>query len=150
MIVVVFLLILNLGTLTFLFFGKGGGRPHNRPPHDKEGPAKFIIDELGFDDKQQASFNDLKMEHQSQMRMMEDNIRTQREFLPDIIINDNNAMADSVSTVIGGYQKQIEMYTYQHFVKVRAICNEEQKKKFKSIIDDILKMMAPPKGGPPR
>lgn len=149
MIVIVFLLILNLGTLTFLFIGRGQGRPHGGPPHRKGGPAGFIIEELKFDAQQQTAFNDLKQEHQGQMRMMEDSMRIQRDLLPDLIVSGNRAKADSVSYVISGYQRKIEMFTYDHFVKVQGLCNEEQKKKFKNIIGDILKMMAPPKGGPP-
>ncbi len=148
MIVIIFLLILNLGTLTFLFLGKRPGGP--RPPHGKEGPAGFIVDELQLNDQQQAAFNDLKKEHQGQMRIMEDSMRIQRELLPDLIVLGQKATADSVAMRIGGYQEQIEVYTFDHFVKVQALCNDEQKKKFKNIIGDILKMMAPPKGGPPR
>lgn len=149
MIVIVFLLILNLGTLTFLFIGRGPVRPHGGPPHGKGGPAGFIIEELKFDEKQESAFNDLKKEHQGQMRMMEDSIRVQRGLLPDLIVSGNRAKADSISIVISGYQRKIEMFTYDHFVQVQALCNEEQKKKFKNIIGDILKMMAPPKAGPP-
>ncbi len=147
MIVIIFLLILNIGTLVFFFFNPGG-RPsgHHR---GKGGPASFIIQELGFDEKQQAAFNDLKKEHQSQMKTMMDSMNLQRELLPDLIVNGNRSKADSVSTAIGKHQKQIEVYTYEHFVKVYALCNGDQKEKFKNIIGDILHMMAPPKGGPP-
>ena len=147
-LIIVFLLVLNLGTLIFLFIGRGPGGP-NRPPHDKEGPAQFIIDELAFDEKQQASFDDLKKEHQTQMRNLQDSIKKQRELWPELIISGDNAKADSISTLIGKHQKQIEIYTYQHFVKVYGLCNEDQKKKFKNIIGDILIMMGPKKGGPP-
>ena len=148
MIVIIFLLILNMGTLAFLFFNLGTYKPIG-PKHPKEGPAKFIIEELGFDDQQQKAFNELKKEHQGQMKMMEDSMRMQRDLLGDIIINGDVSKNDAVSTIIAGYQKKIEIYTFQHFVKVHGLCNDEQKKKFKNIIGDILKMMAPHKGGPP-
>lgn len=147
-IIIVFLLVLNLGTLIFLFLGLGPRHP-GRERGKHEGPAKFIIEELGFDEKQQAQFEDLKKEHRGQMNSMEDSMKTQRDMLPDVIIAGNDSKADSIATRIGEHQKKIEIYTYQHFVKVFQICNEEQKKKFKNIIDDILKMMGPKKGGPP-
>jgi periplasmic protein CpxP/Spy len=148
-IVIVILLIINLGVLTFLFISRGDGK-RNHHPRGEEGPAKFIIDQLGFDDKQVARFNELKTEHQQQMRQLQDSIKIQRDLLPDIIIDGNTSSADSVTTIIGNYQKQIEFNTYSHFVKVRAICNEEQKKKFKNIIEEILQMMGPRKGPPHR
>jgi protein CpxP len=146
-IVIIFLLILNLGTLVFVFVSRNGG--HQRPPFREGGPANFITQELGFDEQQKTRFNELKKEHQTQMRNMQDSMKIQRDQFPEIIISDNEARADSITTVIGRYQKQIEMYTYQHFVKVYALCNEDQKKKFSHIIEDILKMMSPGKGGPP-
>jgi protein CpxP len=148
-VIIIFLLVLNLGTLIFLFLGRkhGGHHPHEKGNH--EGPANFIIEELKFDEKQQVQFEDLKKEHQNQMRSMEDSMRTQRDLLPDVIIAGDDSKADSIASNISRYQKQIEIYTYQHFVKVFRMCNDEQKKKFKNIIDDILKMMGPKKGGPP-
>jgi protein CpxP len=146
MIVVIFLLVLNVGTLSFMLITRGGP-PHGHPHGN--GPADFIIKELGFDDQQQAAFNDLKSEHRQQMTMIEDSLRKQRELLPELIVSGDRAKADSLATIIGNGQKKIEMYTFDHFVKVRALCNEEQKKKFKEIIGEILQMMGPRKGGPP-
>jgi protein CpxP len=145
-IIIIFLLVLNMGMLAVLLLGNGPGRRDH--PHGEGGPAKFIIEELGLDENQQALFNDLKKEHQQQMRQLQDSMRMQRELLPDIIVEGNNAKADSVAASIGHYQQQIEYATYQHFVKVRSICNQSQKKKFKTIIDEILKMMGPPRGEP--
>jgi len=145
MVVIVILLLLNLGTLTFLFMSQRHP-PLGPPPHHQGGPAGFITEELKFNDEQKQKFEELKKEHQSQMRGIMDSIRIQRELLPDLIVNGDNKGADSISTIIGHYQKKTELYTYAHFVKVKELCNDEQKKKFKSIISDILKMMAPPKG----
>jgi hypothetical protein len=146
-IIIVFLLILNLGTLVVIFMSKNGGG--HRPPFRQEGPSAFIIEELGFDEQQKNRFNELKKEHQGQMKNMQDSMKLQRDLLPEVIMSGNDARADSITTAIGKYQQQIEIYTYRHFVKVYALCNEDQKKKFGNIIEDILKMMSPRKGGPP-
>ncbi len=121
-IVIVCLLMLNLGILSFLFITRKDGKRthHNR---GEEGPAKFIIEQLGFDEKQIAGFNDLKNEHQRQMSQLQDSIKLQREMLPDLIVEGNDAKADSVTTSIGSYQKKIEYNTYVNFVKVRNLCN---------------------------
>lgn len=148
-VIIVFLLILNLGTLIFLFLGRGGGGNHHRDGGHHEGPGQFIVRELNFDKQQENKFEDLKKEHQEIMHGLMDSMKIQRDLLPEVIIDGNDAKADSVATKISGYQKQIEMATYQHFVKVYQICNEDQKKRFKNIIDDILMMMGPKKGGPP-
>jgi len=148
-VIIFFLLIINLGTLVFLFLSRVHAGHHRGDRGNHEGPANFITEELGFDEKQQSQFEDLKKEHQGQMRNMQDSMKMQRDMFPDVIIAGDNVKADSIATNISRSQKQIEIYTYQHFVKVYQICNDEQKKKFKNIIDDILMMMAPKKGGPP-
>jgi hypothetical protein len=147
-IIIVCLLVLNFGVLAFLFFQHKPPGKHDHP-RDEGGPAAFIIKELGFDENQVGQFNDLKSEHQDQMREIQDSMRIQRDMFPDLIVEGDAKKADSVSTEIGKLQKRIEYCTFEHFVKVRALCNDEQKKKFKNIIKDILHMMGPRKG-PPR
>jgi periplasmic protein CpxP/Spy len=148
-LVIVLLLILNFGTLAFLFIGQKNRRNGPHHPMENEGPANFIIEELAFDEQQKNAFEELKKEHQGQMRAMMESIKVQHGLMPDLIIAGDQAKADSVATQIGTYQKQIELYTYTHFVKVFALCKEEQRPKFKSIIKEILERMAPKKGMPP-
>lgn len=147
-IIIIFLLILNLGTLTFLFIR----RPMGPPPgmqHRGPNPGEFIVRELNFDESQKTQFDKLKAEHQQQMRNLRDSIEVERMRLPDVIVNTNDSMAIDASTKIGRYQQQVEWFTYQHFVKVYGICNDNQKGKFAGIIGEVLHMMAPPKQGPP-
>jgi hypothetical protein len=40
-----------------------------------------------------------------------------------------------------------ELGTFYHFQKVRAICDEKQKKKFDEIIKEAARMMAPRRDG---
>src|SRR5687768_18611059 len=105
MVVIVILLILNIGTLALMFFLHRSGPPAHHP---HKGPAGFIVKELEFDDAQQEKFEALKKEHQSQMEGIMDSIRMQREILPDLIVSHDEKMADSVSTLIGNYQKKAE------------------------------------------
>jgi len=149
-IVVAILIVLNLGTLSFIFITYGKHRHHGKHRHaGKDNPGEFIIQELGFSETQVKQFDDLKLEHQTQMKTYRDSIKTQREKLPDLITTGNNSGADSVATKIGGYQKGIEICTYDHFKKVYALCDEKQKTKFKNIIGDVLTRMAPHHGRPP-
>src|SRR5688500_16491711 len=149
-IIIICLLILNFGVLAFLVWGNKRNRGDHHGGNMRGGPAKFIVEELNLDDKQQDQFNELKKEHQQQMRQLQDSIKTQRDLLPDAIIKGDNAVADSIAARIGHYQQRMEYLTYEHFVKVRGICNDEQQKKFKTIIQDILEMMGPRKGPPHR
>jgi hypothetical protein len=56
------------------------------------------------------------------------------------------------SNHVAAAEQQLEIFTFRHFQKLRAICNREQQKKFDSIIKDVLRRMSPgrrPPGPPP-
>ena len=55
-------------------------------------------------------------------------------------------MVENFSKKIGNLEQQRDVFTYRHFQKLRAICNNEQKIKFDSIIQQALHQMAPAKG----
>jgi NADH pyrophosphatase NudC (nudix superfamily) len=55
--------------------------------------------------------------------------------------------AKSIAEEIAASQKEIETATWNHFSEVRKICDAKQKEKFDDIVDDILRMMAPPPHG---
>jgi Spy/CpxP family protein refolding chaperone len=50
-----------------------------------------------------------------------------------------NELADSIVSI----QKQIELVTFYHFQKVRAICTAEQQQKFDEVIDEAIRMLGP-------
>lgn len=146
-IIIIFLLLLNLGTLSFLFIKSGNEKHH--PHHGRQDPGEFLINELGLDEQQKVEFNKLKEEHHSQMKALQDSIKVQRELLPNIIDSGNDSLAVAVSNKIGSYQQRVEYATYAHFKKVKSICTQDQRSRFKNVIEDMLKMMAaPPKGKP--
>ncbi len=141
---IIILLVINTGTLVMFFLNKNH---HNM--HSRKKPADYIIQELNLNDEQTKEFHLLKKEHQTQMKLIQDSIRLEREKLPDAIIRGDDKAADSISSHIGKLQRQIELNTYHHFIKVKSICDDQQKNKFNTIISDILKMMGGKDHPPP-
>jgi Spy/CpxP family protein refolding chaperone len=122
------------------------------PESHHKGPAKMIIAELHFNEKQIEEFNALKDEHRATVEELKAAGKKQRDVFFALLSQENpdpsivNSKADSISA----NQKAIEMVTFQHFKKVRALCDTEQKKKFDEIIGEILQnMMRPDRHGPP-
>ncbi len=144
-IAVVVLLLLNLGTLGFLFVqnSKMGGR----------GADKLIIEGLGLSPEQIDTFETLKEEHQGQMRER-DHLQkeAQKEFWGLLRQpNPDTTLTQSSLNRWSELEKQKRMLTFEHFKKIRAICNPEQQKRFDNLIDDISKaLMPPPPNHPPR
>lgn len=145
-IVIFILLFINIGTISFIWI--------NRPPHDGPRPrggdvTKYLSHELNFSDDQQQQLKELVKENRNEMDALRNTNRELHDSYFGMLANadiDSTkviAIADSITNL----QNKIELLTFYHFRKVRTICNEEQQKKYSTIINDALRMMAPP---PPR
>ncbi len=151
---IIILFLLNFGTIAFIWLHKPPHPEHEfmqhelPPPHDNEKPADFLIHELNLNTQQQSDFEKLRKEHQDAMKQSFDDMKKNKDELFGYLSKGQgdsvkvNQLADNIARS----QKQIELATFSHFQKVRAICDENQKKKFDEIIGDALKMMA---GSPP-
>lgn len=154
-VAVVGLLLLNAGLLVFMFTK----RPPMGPPRGegRGSAAEVIIEKLKLDDKQQLQFAELRKQHRDQMEKIQGEDRELHRTYFDLLKQDNpnHTQADSLATLIGEHNKQIQQVTFNHFEQLRKICNAEQKQLFDATIDEIIRMMMPPPGrpgpqGPPR
>src|ERR1051325_8749375 len=136
------LFILNLATLGVIFFGMHHGRdvgmhPPGAPPPD--GPKDFIIDKLGFNDDQKKQFEELKKDHHKKADSLMETSRKMHDDFFALLKTDpvNRSAVDSLSNMLSANQKQLDKLTFEHFEKLKAICNDEQKKKFNGIIEEL-------------
>ena len=157
---IIALFLLNFGTLAFMWLhkpppppeferregppGHEMGQEHDR--RDGERPADFISHELNFSQQQKADFEKLKQEHQTVMKQAHDDMKKNKDEIFSYISKGQNdsVKVNQLADNIAKDQKQIELATYNHFQKVRALCDDNQKKKFDEIIGEVLRMMAPP------
>ena len=142
-IIIVCLIVLNIGTLSYLFLKKS-----EKPP-GRNGRGKiieYLSDELKFSNEQ---LNAVKKMHEENRERI-DKIKAEDRELHDRYfdgLNENtidSAKVDSLATLIAANRKKIEIQTFYHFSRIRTICTEEQKLKFGSIVNEALRMMAPP------
>jgi Spy/CpxP family protein refolding chaperone len=149
-IVIVVLLIINIGTLGFMWVQHGHIGPP--PPRGGEDVALFLTHELMFSKDQEKQFELLRTAHHEGVEQIQHGGRSLHDRFFDLIQQPTpdtllvQQMADSIAAI----QKEIELLTFHHFQKVRAICTPEQQKKFDEIIDEALRMMAPRPPGPNR
>lgn len=159
-ITIVVLLLVNIATLTFMWTGRGHHEGHMPPPppHAPGPPAafEFLTHELNLDEAQIKQFDALRKEHHECAELIQEKSHKMHHRFFDLL---GNSAADSALSVqladsMALFQKQMEMLTFNHFKKVRAICKPEQQKKFDEVINGALEMMAPkpPRGpnGPPQ
>lgn len=142
-IATVVLLLLNTATLIFFFTSKQGPPP---PPNDT---ANFIIQQLHLDENQQKQFEHLKEEHQQSVQRIRDEDQRLHHVYFDMLKKNvaEQPAVDSITSLIGQQRKAMEMAMFDHFKKIRALCNKEQEQKFNTIIDEITKRLSPPPQG---
>jgi Spy/CpxP family protein refolding chaperone len=123
--------------------------PHSPPPGDgKEGPAQRIIHDLQLDGKQQQQFETLKREHRRAMEQFRERGQQLRDEYFDLLKqpSPDSVLVHAKARAIAKNQEDIELVTFDHFRKVRQVCDPQQQKKFDEIIKDVLHTMAGPPG----
>jgi periplasmic protein CpxP/Spy len=140
---IIFLLVLNVGIVTFLFFS----RP-SRPPEI----WKMMVREVRFDDQQQHQFFGLRDMHRASMdRLDAEFARILNTYLQLLKENPNPVAEDSLAQQLASIEKQKAEITLAHFRSVKAICRTEQVNDFNRIIPELMRVLLPPKKDfPPR
>ncbi len=143
-IVIVILLLINISTLGFMFMQRPA---HGMPPPPPDAGA-FLSHELNFTEDQEKQLDLLRRENRSVIETFRENGKEFHDQFFDLLNSSpvDSGMVSSKADSICSNQKQIELATFYHFQKVRAICNPEQKKKFDEVIKEALRMMAPRPG----
>lgn len=148
-ILVVLLLFINVATIAGIWKLID---PHTlgMMPPPPPSPKDFIISKLDLDEEQQKVFEELRKEHFEQMSGLQEQIRDEKDAMYDLL---KSSSPDTTQTYlhiakIMQSEERLERITFEHFRKVRAICNEEQQQHFDVIIDQVMRMvMRPPRQG---
>lgn len=149
-LVIVLLLLTNTGILAFLWMGRHNNKSPMGPPQGRDA-FSFLCKELQLDEQQTRQYEELRDEHHQAVENMQHNGRHLRERFFDLLHSSplDSVQVKQLSDSIAHTQQQIELLTFYHFQKVRAILRPEQQKKFDDVIQDALRMMGPGAGGPP-
>ncbi len=154
-VLILLLLTANIVTLVLLWTNKKNNNYGNKMPVQPNGQVfEFVTRELRLDSVQQQQYKLLREEHQAGQRPLQDNIRKAKDDF--FILLQQGTVADSLlqmrSSKVAAEEQLLELYTFKHFQKLRALCNKVQQSKFDSIIQEVLKNLGParrPPGPPP-
>ena len=150
----------NIVTLALLWIHRGG---HEHPPvggQQRGNMFEYLSKELNLTKQQQDAYDSLRNEHQKATRDLQDSVRDAKDAFFSMLGKENvsNEALTQQSNKAAALSAQLDMITFRHFEKVRALCNPDQQKKFDGIIQEALRGMGqgprqgpppPPHGGPP-
>ncbi|SRR5258705_7578041 len=145
--IIAVLLLTNIAVLSYFLWIKptrtdgGDGRDKRRP-----GIADKLRDSIGFNNEQVAQYEKLKDEQWASLRPMFDDMRKAKDNLFKLISDPNatDSLIDKTSDVIAQKQKALDLQTFNHFKKVRALCTPEQQPKYDSLIQRMFRRMGKP------
>ena len=152
-VITLLLLTANIVTLALLWAHKGGDSGDRNPPPPPGQVFEFVNNELKLDSMQREAYKKLREEHQAAQKPLQDSIRKAKDNFFALLQQGNtpDSTMQLFSKRASNAEQQLEILTFKHFQKLRALCNADQQKKFDTIIQDVLRRMAPPKRqGPPQ
>ena len=128
--------------------------PHRPDRRQELKASEFIIHELNLDAKQQETYLALMKAHREDMRDADHELMKAKDAFFDLLKEDNpdsNKITTAVE-LIGKAEEHNNLITLQHFQKLKAICNDDQKKKLETVLKGILGRMRnhplpPPQNG---
>ncbi|MFN0214880.1 MAG: hypothetical protein ACKVT2_11545 [Saprospiraceae bacterium] len=137
-IAIAVLLLLNIGTLTFMWV--------RRPPSfQARGPFMFLVKATGMDEAQQAAYGELRDLHRPEMEGNRKQISELHGQMIGLLAQHEESdpevfqLADSIAAI----KRQEELAMYAHFRRVRAICRPDQQVKFDAAIGEAIRSMGP-------
>jgi protein CpxP len=137
------LLLLNLGTLGFLFSNHPKENRGNKEGRSK--PKEIIIKKLNFDASQQQEYEKLIQWHRNEITRLDENIRqAKNELYSQLNQPERNTITkDSLITAINSNQKQIEATHFKHFEDIKKLCHPNQLEDFRNLTEELSRIFAP-------
>ena len=113
-IIILCLILLNIGTLSYLLIGRTERSPRpGGPPRVIE----YLSSELKFDEGQKITVMKLRDENREKIEEIQKGDRELHDSFFDLLnqSNPDSAVIDSMANLIASNRKQIELLTFQHF-----------------------------------
>ena len=132
-ILVIVLALLNVWTFFFR-----GHRGH------KDGPKKYIIEQLQFTEEQQQRYEEIIANHRSRIGELEHELHGEKDALYQLLSGDaNKQKIDSAYQAIANTHQQIESTHFNHFLDIRSICTPEQQPLFNELTKEFGRLFQP-------
>jgi periplasmic protein CpxP/Spy len=146
--IIAVLLLTNIGVLAYFLWFKDSGREHaNGEGQRRTGMVDILETEVGFNKEQIEQYKQLKEQQRTASKPMYDEMRKAKDNLFKLM-GDSTASDTSIqraAEVIGLRQRELDLQTFAHFKRVRALCtSNEQAVKYDSAVLRMFRRMGKP------
>ncbi len=127
--IIIFLVIINLGTLGFMLSNKPLVPFTERPlQNQKDRAHRYMQNKLNFNEEQNTLFREYQQEHFRFMTQTRNEIIIKKHELYEILPNDENAqeLIEQKAKELGILYSTQELSTYKHINKIKGVCKPEQ------------------------
>lgn len=143
-VLIIILLLANMVTIGIFWIKRG-----QNSLQFKGRPAQFIIKELKLNPNQQEKYLDMVREHQNGSKPIKDEIRAAKEHFFDLLKKPNASDAEKQTAAkkVSVLTEKLDLFTFDHFASLRAICTPAQQQKFDEIITAVIEKMGSQNNG---
>jgi protein CpxP len=143
--IITVLLLTNIAVLGyFLWFQKPSKHEDRGKGH--KGMATALQNEVGFNEQQVAQYRELKEKQWATLRPMFENMCRAKDSLFRLLSDENvnDLVINKTADIIASQQKAVDIQVFDHFKKIRNLCTSEQRPKYDSLVQRIIKKMGKP------
>jgi periplasmic protein CpxP/Spy len=146
-IVIVVLVLINIGTLAFMWFNRPLFGQQDQPVF----APGFLVKELELSGSQQKDYLSLRNSHRMMLRQLQERDKILHTRFFDQLFSEipDSKRTGDLADSIAENRREMEILTYDHFKQVRKMLTPVQQKKFEEIFDEVLRMVLPPPPLPP-
>lgn len=146
-LLIAILLLLNIVTISMVWFGFGG-----RPPRGRRPVNRFLMKELGLNSNQIAQFEKLQQKHKERVRpLFKATNDSRRKILETITTAEpDTLLAKEIAGSLGVQESKLQLELIEHYMALRAVCDKEQQEKLRRIFRETAPKppRRPPEHGP--
>jgi len=137
------LILANIATLTFFWIG------HLKNQRDNS-PKNFLAKSLHFSESQKNAYFELAKNHNENANKIREQIKIDKENLFQLLKTDQivDSVKNNAALKVSLSIQSLDILTFDHFKKVRALCTEEQKPEFNQLIQKMVNSVINPQKGP--
>ena len=145
LIIIGVLLLTNAAVLVY-FLSQKRESATAQPERARTTVTEMLQDEVGFNEEQTAKYKELKDKQREKIKPMYDNMRKAKDSLFRLLSYPDtpDSLLTKAADVIAQRQKELDMETFNHFRRVRTLCNPDQLPQYDSLVLRLLKKMGKP------